>query len=80
MLVMRLQAQQYYMMTSGQDGSYFDVASNSFMDAGRGYTSASIPAPPRRARRGGRHGNAKNLATSGAGTYSPSPRHPEKWL
>ena len=62
---MRSQAQQYYMMTSGQDGSYFDVASNSFVDAGRGYRSAPIPAPPRRARRGGRHGSRKNLANSG---------------
>lgn len=25
------------MMTSGQDGTYFDMASNSFMHSGRGY-------------------------------------------
>ncbi|CAL5228112.1 g11188 [Coccomyxa viridis] len=59
------QAQQYYMMTSGQDGTYFDVASDSFVDAGRGYRSAPIPAPPRRARRGGRNGSRKSLANSG---------------
>ncbi|BDA44764.1 probable polyadenylate-binding protein, cytoplasmic and nuclear [Coccomyxa sp. Obi] len=31
------QAQQYYMVTSGQDGTYFDMASNRFMHSGRGY-------------------------------------------
>ncbi len=59
------------MMTSGQDGTYFDVASNSFVDAGRGYRSAPIPAPPRRARRGGRNGSRKNLANSGVEVLLP---------
>lgn len=60
-----MQAQQYYMMTSGQDGTYFDVASNTFVDAGRGYRGVPIPAPPRRARRGGRMGSRKSLGTPG---------------
>ncbi len=49
------QAQQYYMMTSGQDGTYFDMASNSFMHSGRGYRShmgRGAPTP----RGGGRRG------------------------
>ena len=50
------------MMTSGQDGSYFDVASNSFVDNSRGYRGGPIPAPPRRARRGNRDGSKKTLA------------------
>lgn len=61
-----MQAQQFYMMTSGQDGTYFDVASNSFMDSGRSCRGVPIPPPPRRARRGSRQGSKKTLATSGA--------------
>lgn len=52
-------------MTSGQEGAYFDVASNSFWDSSRGFRSVPIPAPPRRSRRGSRHGSKKTLATSG---------------
>lgn len=51
------------MMTSNQDGSYFDVASNSFVDNSRGYRGVPIPAPPRRARRGTRDGSKKTLAS-----------------
>ena len=43
-----VQAQQYYMMTSGQDGTYFDVANNTFVNGGsRGYRvqPGRAPAP-----------------------------------
>lgn len=66
------QAQHYYMMTSGQDGTYFDVASNTFMDAGRGYRGVPIPAPPRRSRRGGRNGSRKSLGTPGTARFGAS--------
>lgn len=55
-------------MKSGQEGAYFDVASNSIWDSSRGFRGVPIPAPPRRSRRGSRHGSKKTLATSGPPT------------
>ena len=60
-------------MTSGQEGAYFDLASNSFWDSSRGFRGVPIPAPPRRSRRGSRHGSKKTLATSG---WHPPPPPP----
>ncbi|CAL8469500.1 g9041 [Coccomyxa elongata] len=72
------QAQQYYMVTSGQDGTYFDMASNSFMHSGRGYRAPMGHAAVT-ARGGARRGCQLPPEPPGSNNIGPhAPRAPAK--